>query len=123
MEGGSSKVHKSSLMTSVGEEDDMITSKLPESIIGRIMSLLPTKDAVRTCVLSKRWINHWASSITKLNIDDIDLSYNYNSGVCSCCEASLIHGLSCFEYTRVSFLPMGILFDILHQNIDCTLSN
>ena len=90
MEGGSSKVHKSSLMTSVGEEDDMITSKLPESIIGRIMSLLPTKDAVRTCVLSKRWINHWASSITKLNIDDIDLSYNYNSGVCSCCEASLI---------------------------------
>ncbi|KAJ1383998.1 Leucine-rich repeat domain superfamily [Sesbania bispinosa] len=50
-------------------EDDDIISKLPESLISRILSFLPTKDAVRTSVLSKIWIQRW-TSITKLDFDD-----------------------------------------------------
>jgi len=48
--------------------EDLI-SNLPNSLITHIISCLPTKDAVRTSVLSKKWINHWIS-ITKLDLDD-----------------------------------------------------
>ncbi|KAJ1384007.1 F-box-like domain superfamily [Sesbania bispinosa] len=50
------------------EGKDMI-SNLPDFIIGRILSLLPTKEAVRTSVLSKRWIYLW-TFITKLCFKD-----------------------------------------------------
>ncbi|KAK7272619.1 hypothetical protein RJT34_29337 [Clitoria ternatea] len=43
--------------------------KLPEPLISRILSFLPTKDAVRTCVLSKKWVYRW-TFITKLHLDD-----------------------------------------------------
>ncbi|XP_058740954.1 F-box/FBD/LRR-repeat protein At5g53840-like [Vicia villosa] len=46
-----------------------IMSKLPDSLITHILSLLPTKDAVRTSVLSKRWIESW-TLITKMDFDD-----------------------------------------------------
>ncbi|XP_057444870.1 F-box/FBD/LRR-repeat protein At3g14710-like [Lotus japonicus] len=47
---------------------DMI-SNLPDFIIGRILSLLPTKDAVRTSVLSKNWTYKW-TFITDLHFED-----------------------------------------------------
>ncbi|WJX72586.1 hypothetical protein P8452_56451 [Trifolium repens] len=50
------------------EKDDII-SKLPDSVIGHILSFLPTKYAVRTSVLSKRWIENW-TLIPKVNLDD-----------------------------------------------------
>ncbi|AES59794.1 putative F-box domain, FBD domain, leucine-rich repeat domain, L domain-containing protein [Medicago truncatula] len=96
MEAGSSKVHKSTQMASVIEEDT-INSKLPESLINRVLSFLPTKDVVRTCVLSKRWMNRWTSSITKLDLDDIDLSYNYNP-LCSYCEEICTD--YCYDYDK-----------------------
>ncbi|XP_058740944.1 F-box/FBD/LRR-repeat protein At5g22660-like [Vicia villosa] len=46
-----------------------IISKLPDSLITHILSLLPTKDAVRTSVLSKRWIENW-TLITKIDFND-----------------------------------------------------
>jgi hypothetical protein len=46
-----------------------IISKLPESLITHILSYLPTKDAVRTSVLSRRLIECW-TFITKLNFND-----------------------------------------------------
>ncbi|KAK7244065.1 hypothetical protein RIF29_38883 [Crotalaria pallida] len=52
-----------------GSED--IFSKLPESLISRILSLLSTKDAFRTSVLSKKWRHRW-TCITKLVMDDSD---------------------------------------------------
>ncbi|XP_058736041.1 F-box/FBD/LRR-repeat protein At3g14710-like [Vicia villosa] len=49
-------------------KDDII-SDLPESLITHILSFLPTKDAVRTSVLSKRWIEKW-TFITKVELND-----------------------------------------------------
>jgi hypothetical protein len=46
-----------------------IISKLPDSLITHILSCVPTKDAARSSVLSKRWIDSW-TFITKVNLDD-----------------------------------------------------
>nr|KYP39139.1 F-box/LRR-repeat protein At3g14710 family [Cajanus cajan] len=51
------------------KEDQDIISNLPDVIIYYILSFLPTRDAVRTCVLSKRWIYLW-TFITKLHFND-----------------------------------------------------
>ncbi|KAK7401730.1 hypothetical protein VNO78_13435 [Psophocarpus tetragonolobus] len=53
----------------LNNEDKDIISNPPDFIIGHILSFLPTKYAVRTCVLSKRWICFW-TSITKLHLED-----------------------------------------------------
>ncbi|XVF27834.1 hypothetical protein REPUB_Repub14bG0143300 [Reevesia pubescens] len=42
---------------------------LPDTVLNHILSFLPTKEAVRTSVLSKRWQFMW-TSITKLNFDE-----------------------------------------------------
>ncbi|MCH90422.1 F-box/FBD/LRR-repeat protein, partial [Trifolium medium] len=62
-------------MTSVGSTHKKqkakvdIISKLPDSLISHILSCLPTEDAVRTSVLSKRWIDCW-TLINKVNLDE-----------------------------------------------------
>ncbi|XP_014500781.1 F-box/FBD/LRR-repeat protein At3g14710-like [Vigna radiata var. radiata] len=50
------------------EERDII-SQMHESILGHILSFLPTMEAVRTSVLSKGWIDVW-TSITNLEFND-----------------------------------------------------
>ncbi|XP_073021800.1 F-box/FBD/LRR-repeat protein At3g14710-like isoform X2 [Primulina eburnea] len=51
------------------DDSENIITNLPECIISRILSLLPTKDAVRTCVLSKEWEYKW-TSIYNIHISD-----------------------------------------------------
>ena len=46
-------------------------SDLPDVIIGRILFFLPTKEAISTSVLSKRWIYLW-TFITKLEFEHTD---------------------------------------------------
>src|SRR5664279_5487719 len=36
-------------------------SSLPDEILTYILSFLSTRNAVQTCILSKRWINTWTS--------------------------------------------------------------
>ena len=36
-------------------------SSLPDPLLTHILSFLPTKEAVHTCILAKRWIKVWAS--------------------------------------------------------------
>lgn len=50
-------------------------SLLPDCILHHIMSYLPTKDAVATCVLSKRWKHLW-TSVPSMDLDDSPLYYS-----------------------------------------------
>ncbi|XP_057724223.1 F-box/FBD/LRR-repeat protein At3g14710-like [Arachis stenosperma] len=54
--------------TEVTDSKDII-STLHESILGQILSFLPTIEAIQTCVLSQRWIHVW-KSITSLCFSD-----------------------------------------------------
>ncbi|KAJ0814883.1 putative F-box domain, FBD domain, leucine-rich repeat domain superfamily [Helianthus annuus] len=57
-------------MSSISENVDDRLSRLPEDILSHILSLMPTKYAVRTSVLSKRWRYSWMF-VTDLDFDDI----------------------------------------------------
>lgn len=63
-----SKKNKRSKRHKPSEGQDIV-SNLPDFIIGHILSFLPTKLAVRTSVLSKRWTYLW-TFITKLSFED-----------------------------------------------------
>ncbi|KAJ1378490.1 Leucine-rich repeat domain superfamily [Sesbania bispinosa] len=66
--GSSTREERLPKMQKANEDDDII-NKLPEFVIGCILSFSQQKDAVRTSVLSKIWIQRW-TSITKLDFDD-----------------------------------------------------
>ncbi|KAL4580144.1 hypothetical protein LXL04_016325 [Taraxacum kok-saghyz] len=44
-------------------------SQLPDCILHHILSFIPTKDVVKTSILSKRWKNLW-TSVSNLDFDD-----------------------------------------------------
>jgi hypothetical protein len=54
----SSKIQKLVKGQDDGEDKDII-SKLPDCILHYILSFLPTKDAIRTSVLSTKWEYLW----------------------------------------------------------------
>ncbi|KAK4341831.1 hypothetical protein RND71_037647 [Anisodus tanguticus] len=56
-------------------EDEI--SNLPDSILLHILSYLPTRDVVGTCILSTRWKNLW-TCVENIDVDD---SFLYSSGV------------------------------------------
>ncbi|XP_078153658.1 F-box/FBD/LRR-repeat protein At1g16930-like [Carex rostrata] len=47
-------------------------SSLPDDILTYILSFLSTRQAVQTCILSKRWTNTWASvPVLEFDIDEL----------------------------------------------------
>lgn len=56
--------------------EDTISNMLPEPVITHILSFVPTKDAIRTSILSKKWERRW-TSITKLSLHDYQLSFDF----------------------------------------------
>ncbi|KAL1219373.1 FBD-associated F-box protein [Cardamine amara subsp. amara] len=72
------------------EEDDDMISKLPDTLISEMILLyLPTKEAVRTSVLSNRWRSLWLL-IPGLDLDSCEfLDYNaFSSFINTCLDFS-----------------------------------
>ncbi|PNY00535.1 F-box/LRR-repeat protein [Trifolium pratense] len=61
------------IRTRTREEDDSRVSSLPDSILCHILSFLPTKQAVATTILSKRW-KPLCLSVSILDFDFNDIS-------------------------------------------------
>ena len=60
------------------EEEDDLFYKLTELLITHIISFLPTKDAVRTCVFSKQRKHRW-TFLTKLSLHDHHHDHDHSS--------------------------------------------
>lgn len=65
---GSFKQQKVSEGQNIDNGDDKM-SHLPDCILHHILSFLPTKEAVATCILSKRWKFLW-TSVPSIDFDD-----------------------------------------------------
>ncbi|KHN42590.1 Putative F-box protein, partial [Glycine soja] len=85
-------------------------SNLPDVIIGCILLFLPTKEAICTSVLSKKWIYLWRF-ITNLEFEDRDTFcikisiskapiYNFVDKILLCLKSSIIQSFSLFIIER-----------------------
>ncbi|XP_076891916.1 F-box/FBD/LRR-repeat protein At1g13570-like [Bidens hawaiensis] len=81
-------------------EQDYI-SDLPQSIIETILTKLPLRDAVRTCILSNKWRYKWAT-LTHLEFNDNCVSCTHDRALA---EVNLVNFV-----TRALFLHDGPIF-------------
>ncbi|KAG7532294.1 F-box domain [Arabidopsis thaliana x Arabidopsis arenosa] len=87
------------------EDDDMI-SKLPDTLISEILFYLPTKEAVRTSVLSNRWRSLWLL-VPGLDLDSCEfLDFNAFSSFVN----------KCLDFSRENELCLHKLKLSIHQD-------
>ncbi|KAF3339784.1 F-box domain containing protein [Carex littledalei] len=81
-------------------------SSLPDEILPKILSFLSTKEAVQTCILSKRWRNAWTFlPVLKFSVADywVDGSFEddkFNNFLSGVLENRYPIKLDVFEYTN-----------------------
>jgi hypothetical protein len=73
-------------LTDVGDDLNDMISALPEGVLLHILSLLPTKDAVRTSVLATKWKHLW-KYLSAFHFENVDPRYesthqNQNAANC-----------------------------------------
>ncbi|KAL3503224.1 hypothetical protein ACH5RR_037673 [Cinchona calisaya] len=76
--------------------DDRI-GNLPDSALLRILSFLPTKDAVGTGVLSKRWEYVWTTNFQLLDLEDRISDHLLITNIDSLVEAHVDINICCFH--------------------------
>ncbi|XP_058756500.1 F-box/FBD/LRR-repeat protein At3g14710-like [Vicia villosa] len=82
--------HKLSKRQKSNKEGQDLTSNLPDHVIGHILSFLPTKEAIHTSVLSKRWMC-LVTFITGLNFDDRDFKTIRKKSFIAFVDRALLH--------------------------------
>ncbi|XP_057484503.1 putative F-box/FBD/LRR-repeat protein At5g22670 isoform X2 [Actinidia eriantha] len=105
-----------------GDGEDRISS-LPDSLLIRILSLIPTKYAFRTSILSSRWKYLWAS-VPNLGFDELCSSrtvHGYGSSFISFVDRVLrFHNLPCIKRFHVKG-HTGIHVSCLHRWISVAI--
>ena len=106
----SSKIQKLVKGQDEGEGKDIIR-KLPDSILHYILSFLPTKDAVRTSILSTKWRYMWTGM---LNFDfDDELCFwktNNKKFELGTCLLNLVDRVLLHDAAHIQKLCLSLLF-------------
>ncbi|KAK1412160.1 hypothetical protein QVD17_33173 [Tagetes erecta] len=88
-------------MSSVSEDVDRLTT-LPDEVLSHILSLMPTRFAVKTSVLSKRWRYSW-TLVPNLVFDDTRRAYDLDSLTKFVDHALKFHKSSQVKLFRLNF--------------------
>ncbi|XP_019084565.1 PREDICTED: F-box/LRR-repeat protein 25-like [Camelina sativa] len=98
-------------------------SSLPEDILHRILSLVPTNIAIRTSVLSKRWRHVWSKSpylyFDQLRISPESINETLNNY--SATNITSFHLVTSLLNNRIHFVDSWIGFAISHGTVNLTL--
>ncbi|GAU26529.1 hypothetical protein TSUD_361620 [Trifolium subterraneum] len=104
-----------------GEEEEDRLSSLTDDILHQILSFSPTKDAVKTGVLSKRWYRLWRTCINNLYFTNINLE-DRSSVLDFDCFLSQIYYVHLFESNLINRFYVDIQYsadpaDIISHSI------
>ncbi|CAA7040733.1 unnamed protein product [Microthlaspi erraticum] len=78
--------------------------ELPDVLIVKILSLLPTKSAIATSVLSKKWQFHW-TMLPKLSFNNCNHTTERGTFSKNVCKVLLSHKAPVLESLNLSFSP------------------
>ncbi|GAU29268.1 hypothetical protein TSUD_204620 [Trifolium subterraneum] len=90
-----------------------LIEKMPQELLGHIISFLPTKEAVRTCILSTKWTNTW-TILNRVDLDDSTLTENYIP-ICYLCKSNCKS--FCYEIDNLEGTVCTNCYDYAGMNV------